>query len=676
MELRRYHIIFFLLFPIFLFGQVRVELGMNTDTLIGNPSVKALYVANNVSFDSVQKMTFSKSYNFLDTVGDKKALWLKFNVLNTDSVGAYFYLQSYADFYTVYQESEDGWIEAKNGMLTSLKERTNKETFLFAPIYLKPSRLTPIYVRLSSHPQLGIQYPILVDQSYYNKKLTFIKSANRPAYNITLIYLAGISVIFLFVLILYLSVKDAVYLYYLLFLFFQIIFTLTIYEYVPMKPIKWALNYAVNSHAISESALFTAIGFYVFFLIRLLGIARGSLLRKFMKALAWAVFAYALVIFVVGLGSPNFYTLQHVFSIARLIILPINFLLVGWIIIKIKHPLISYFVAAHIFFFVGALLSFLIYLFPWLEQISIFDFLGNAPSFFRLGLLGEALCFSLAIAYRLRIIQTEKERSQGAYINQLRQNRALQEQMNTELDQKVKEKTEELMQAYAQMEQQKEREIKMEFTQKLNEMEVVALRSQMNPHFLFNCMNAIKYLIMTNRNEDAMNYLDDFSKLLRNVLRNSQRDTITVEDEMEILELYLSMEKGRLGDDFNYEITACDKEALAMYPVPSLLLQPFVENAIWHGLNPSEKNDKFLSIKFELADSLVISIQDNGIGREAARKWKETQNSTHKSMGVKITQDRLALFNHTHDMKIYLHITDLIEYGMPSGTLVRFTYLN
>src|SRR5699024_1644730 len=109
--------------------------------------------------------------------------------------------------------------------------------------------------------------------------------------------------------------------------------------------------------------------------------------------------------------------------------------------------------------------------------------------------------------------------------------------------------------------------------------------------------------------------------------------------EMEILELYLSMEKGRLGDDFSYEITACDKEALAMYPVPSLLLQPFVENAIWHGLNPSEKNDKFLSVKFELADSLVISIQDNGIGREAARKWKETQNSTHKSMGVKITQD-------------------------------------
>src|SRR3546814_7830354 len=130
------------------------------------------------------------------------------------------------------------------------------------------------------------------------------------------------------------------------------------------------------------------------------------------------------------------------------------------------------------------------------------------------------------------------------------------------------------------MEKQKEKRIKLEFTQKIKEMELLALRAQMNPHFLFNSMNAIKHLIMNRRNKDAIHYLDDFSGLLRGVLKNSKREAITVEDELEILELYLSLEKGRLGEDFKYSISVSDKEALSQYAIPALLLQRSEERRV------------------------------------------------------------------------------------------------
>ncbi|HAV54081.1 MAG TPA: histidine kinase, partial [Aequorivita sp.] len=126
--------------------------------------------------------------------------------------------------------------------------------------------------------------------------------------------------------------------------------------------------------------------------------------------------------------------------------------------------------------------------------------------------------------------------------------------MRVELDRKINQKTEELIQLYSKIEKQKAEQLKSSFTQKLQEMEMLALRSQMNPHFLFNSLNSIKHLIMTSRNEDAISYLDDFSTLLRSILYNSNREIISVEEELEIIKLYLSLEKNRMGDTFNYTI--------------------------------------------------------------------------------------------------------------------------
>src|SRR5690606_12402202 len=301
---------------------------------------------------------------------------------------------------------------------------------------------------------------------------------------------------------------------------------------------------------------------------------------------------------------------------------------------------------------------------------NLFNFRYAPNIIFQIGLLAEVYCFSLALGQNVFILQQEKEQATIKLIDQLQKNKLLHEGMNIELDKKVNEKTAELIQLYSQIEAEKEQKIKSDFSQKLKETEMVALRSQMNPHFIFNSLSAIKHLIMTSRNDDAINYLDDFSSLLRGILQNSDRQQITVEEELEILELYLSLEKNRMGTDFKYSIQFSSKENLSMYHIPPLLMQPIVENAIWHGLQPSLKAEKTLKVIFDTTEDLKIIIEDNGIGRIASSKKKKL----HSSMGSKIVQDRLTLYNHLHDHSIHLKTTDLEEEGEALGTRITLTY--
>src|SRR5699024_4438522 len=224
-------------------------------------------------------------------------------------------------------------------------------------------------------------------------------------------------------------------------------------------------------------------------------------------------------------------------------------------------------------------------------------------------------CFAFALALNMRGIQQAKERNALAFINQLRENKHIQERMNKELDQKVEEKTTELIEVYSEIEKQREREMKLEFSQKIKELETIALRSQMNPHFLFNSLSAIKLLVMTHQIDKATHYLDKFSRLLRNVLENSRKKTVSVTDELNMIELYLAMEKERLGESYKFIIESDSKLALSKYRIPSMLLQPLAENAIWHGLGPSLKESKTLLIRFKIEGNLQIIIEDNGIGR-------------------------------------------------------------
>lgn len=205
----------------------------------------------------------------------------------------------------------------------------------------------------------------------------------------------------------------------------------------------------------------------------------------------------------------------------------------------------------------------------------------------------------------------------------------------------------------------------------VTDLEMQALRAQMNPHFIFNCLSSINRFILKNETEEASNYLTKFSRLIRTVLTNSKKSFISLEDELEMLRLYLEMEKLRFKDSFDYSITFVNSIDDGNIFLPPLLFQPFAENAIWHGLMHKEGQGK---LEFELSVDgkiLTCTISDNGIGRTKAAAMKSKSAEKQKSLGLQITKERLALLNEEFANETFFHIDDLFDNeGRPSGTKV------
>ena len=210
------------------------------------------------------------------------------------------------------------------------------------------------------------------------------------------------------------------------------------------------------------------------------------------------------------------------------------------------------------------------------------------------------------------------------------------------------------------------------FNKQLAETEMKALRAQMNPHFLFNVLNAIKLNVQKNQQEDAIDFITDFSKLIRSVLQNSGKKRITLEEELHTLELYVKIERKRFSTSFNYDFTIDESINTKQITIPPMLLQPYVENAIWHGiLHKIEGNGEIKINTHRVENSIVIEISDNGIGRDQANKLKLKSAQRTKSMGMQITKDRMAISNKLSSDHIDVKIVDLYdESGESSGTKV------
>ena len=210
--------------------------------------------------------------------------------------------------------------------------------------------------------------------------------------------------------------------------------------------------------------------------------------------------------------------------------------------------------------------------------------------------------------------------------------------------------------------------------QRAKELEIQALRSQMNPHFIFNCLNAINRFILSHETEAASDYLTKFSRLMRMIMNHSRHSLITLAEEVEILELYLGMERLRFKNAFDYEIHMDEALDTDDVRIPPLLLQPFVENAIWHGLMHKEERGLLSIGMFIEGDTLICTIRDNGIGREGAAVLKSKSAEKHKSMGLQITAERMALLTGTGEAGHFFRIEDLHdENGNAAGTKVVLT---
>lgn len=208
------------------------------------------------------------------------------------------------------------------------------------------------------------------------------------------------------------------------------------------------------------------------------------------------------------------------------------------------------------------------------------------------------------------------------------------------------------------------------YERNLMEAEVIAARMQITPHFLFNSLNAIKFLIQTNENKKARDYLVLLSRFIRSILETSKRPAYTMVEELNLISSYLKLENNRFDDNFKFTVTNSMKYWEELPIIPPLLLQPFVENAIWHGLLPSEETTKRLDISATATEtSIVVIIEDYGVGRS-----KGTTLKNHQSMGYEITNKRIELYNKNSTHKISWLVEDKVDaFGKPAGTKIELT---
>lgn len=215
--------------------------------------------------------------------------------------------------------------------------------------------------------------------------------------------------------------------------------------------------------------------------------------------------------------------------------------------------------------------------------------------------------------------------------------------------------------------------LKTQYEKQLADVEMSALRAQMNPHFIFNCLSSIENFIVRNDTVKASSYLNDFARLIRLILQNSRTKFIPLREELEALELYLQLESLRFTDKFEYRIIVAPEVNVNDLEVPPMIIQPYVENAIWHGLIPKKEPGE-ITINISISDGVLkCMIEDDGIGRErSAEINSKRKHDKPKSMGMSITSERIGILNRLYKTNTTIDIIDKVDTdGSPAGTRVE-----
>ena len=220
----------------------------------------------------------------------------------------------------------------------------------------------------------------------------------------------------------------------------------------------------------------------------------------------------------------------------------------------------------------------------------------------------------------------------------------------------------------AKLIEQEKKSIEAEMTQ----IKLTALKAQMNPHFIFNSLNSIRAYVISSETKKASDYLNKFARLIRLILHYSSKNTIPLKEELETLKLYVELEQMRYRDDFGFEIKISPSVEIEKWLVPPLILQPYVENAIGHGLAP-KTGDKKLLVEIEKSGHTIsFTILDNGVGRSFSKKISNLNDSRHKSVAMELTRKRINLAGENKNGDKNIEIIDIEEAGQPAGTKVIF----
>ncbi len=595
-----------------------ISLQSNILLFIDSTSKLPLQNIDNKDFKPLNTFTFQQlsteycSYNF----------WLQFTVNNpTDSIIDALFTTGIHKSVDVFRKVGKSYIKLQSTNQTLRPhERPYKFDESYLPLKFEPKQSYKLLVKVTEHPQLYFKLnPKLVSYaSEYEDKIRafddeYIYFVHDGIYISILLFVATYMFIMFFV------ERKRYYLYYGFYLFFLVLFAFWAVERSPYIQLVFSHLPVLKFSANNNTYLLITNIFYYLFHYEFLDLPKIA--PKFSRVLV--VYIKVLVGLLIIDTFINFilqnYSLGGLLWIATQPIIAI-FGIYGTIqLYSLKGPFIRYIQIGSTVLLFGALIGFL----EQLLQIKPSDnvLMRLAPSFgLNYAVLVEIFCFSMALAYK-------------TWLSQRNRNRLIRS---------------------------------------IKESELRTLRSQINPHFIFNSLNSIKAYILKDRQLEASEYLTDFSTLMRAILQQSKVKFITLSEELETTLLYVKLENLRFENGFAFNFSIDESIDTDEILIPPMLFQPYLENAIKHGLM-SKNDDRILklSIKQTSKEELLITIDDNGIGREQASLQRKN-TLKHQSMGMSINDERVQLLGVTNDLHISIKIIDKkSNKGISEGTTVE-----
>lgn len=595
-----------------------VSLQSNTLLFIDSTSKFLLQNIDNKSFKPLNTFTFQQ----LSTEYYRYNFWLKLTVNNpTDSIIDALFTTGVHKSVDVFRKVGKNYtkLQSTNQTLRP-NERPYKFDESYLPLKFEPKQSYELLVKVTEHPQLYFKLtPKLVSYATeYEDKIRafddeYIYLVHDGIYISVLLFVATYMFIMFFV------ERKRYYLYYGFYLFFLVLFAFWAVEHSPYIQLIFSHLPVLKFSANNNTYLLITNIFYYLFHYEFLDLPKiaprfSRVLVFYIKVLVGLLIIDTFINFIL-----QNYSLGGLLWIATQPIIAI-FGIYGTIqLYSLKGPFIRYIQIGSTVLLFGALIGFL----EQLLQIKPSDnvLMRLAPSFgLNYAVLVEIFCFSMALAYK-------------TWLSQRNRNRLIRS---------------------------------------IKESELRTLRSQINPHFIFNSLNSIKAYILKDRQLEASEYLTDFSTLMRAILQQSKEKFITLSEELETVLLYVKLENLRFENGFTFNFSIDESIDTDEILIPPMLFQPYLENAIKHGLM-SKNDDRILnlSIKQKTKEELLITIDDNGIGREQASLQRKN-TLKHQSMGMSINDERVQLLGVTNDLHISIKIIDKkSSKGISEGTTVE-----
>ena len=617
-----------------------------------------------------------------DSAEAKKHYITGFSVINDFDKDTVFYLRNTDNAYTnVILKGTNGKILSTilTGYYVPINKRFGHDENGFIPLAVRTGQTVFITVDVVGYigQKANVYCGLYTPEAYYKFYKTGYPEENTQDY-LVVFFVGAIFMLMVFFCFMYLKSKQALYGRYAFYLSFQFVYGLM--RLGPTTLIGYYFFHVpVLKITLLEPIVMAAIGGYIWFVMALLNLKPNHpRLFKLLKTMAVVLWIYSFVYWLVFYIDPEMKLRVPAFYVVRFLLISINIFVLWVVAAKVKSSVKTYYIIGNILFIAFSFLAG----FSAAGTIFTSGYLSmlKGANWYSMGILAECIFFAFGLGIRIKELQREKNEASNRLIEQMQLNETLMQNINQQLEQKLAEGTAKILEKEKELQTATLQETKSLYEKQLSDSRMQALRSRMNPHFLFNSLNSIKYFILKNENDTAAFYLNRFSKLLRQILEYSNEETITLQQELDTLKLYLEIESLRFDKSFHYDIRVEEDIIATQINIPPLILQPFVENAIWHGLANSETDDKFcLVYVHKVNDQVMISIQDNGVGRLAAAVIKDNKLNklNDESFGMKITQERINIFNAWSDNKLKVSVEDHEnEYHEACGTTIKIIVQN